>query len=146
MKSVLIFIFTFFKVHQIIENRLKALNEQFFDKIPHEMATFGFRSTGLTSKIEDKVNKIPKTWSVSAFPPHCSAEFGIYLTVNKSQTFVAKLRDFQKKEAFKNKDLDEDLEKIDMNVIVKDSIGKYISYFMYFLNISRLLIKCIGTD
>lgn len=122
----------FFKVHQTIENRLKALKEQNFDKCPHEMATFGFHATDLTSKIQSKVNGMPKTWSVSVFPPNSSVEFGKSLTVNKSQTFLAKLRDFQKKEAFKNNDLVEILEKNDMNVIVKDPIGKYISIVMFY--------------
>lgn len=96
------------------------------------MATFGFHATGLTFKIQSKVNRMPKTWSVSAFPPNSSVEFGNSLTAQKSQTFLAKLRDFQKKEAFKNNDFGEILEIIDMNVIVKDPIGKYISIFMFY--------------
>lgn len=96
------------------------------------MATFGFHATGLTFKIQSKVNRMPQTWSVSAFPPNSSVEFGNSLTAQKSQTFLAKLRDFQKKEAFKNNDFGEILEKIDMNVIVKDPIGKYISIFMFY--------------
>lgn len=92
------------------------------------MATFGFRATGLISKIQSKVNKIPYTWSVSVFPSNCSTEFGSYLSVNKSQTFLVKLRDFEKKEALKNNDLDEVLEKIDVKVIVVYSKGKYIFY------------------
>lgn len=92
------------------------------------MATFGFRATGLISKIQSKANKIPYTWSVSVFPSNCFAEFGSCLSVNKSQTFLIKLRDFEKKEALKNNDLDEVLEKIDVKVTVRYLEGKYIFY------------------
>lgn len=106
------------------------------------MATFGFRATGLIAKIQSKVNKMPNTWSVSAFPPNCSAEYGSYLTVNTSKTFVVKLRDFQKNEALKNNDLDEVLEKIDVKVIAKNSSGKYI--FMHYFTFLVCLLNVIG--
>lgn len=97
------------------------------------MATFGFLDTGLIANIQSKVNKMPNTWSVSAFPPNCSAEYGSNLTVDKLQTFVVKLRDFQKEEALKNNDLDEVLEKIDVKVIVKYSSGKYLFYALFYI-------------
>lgn len=135
----------FRKVHHTIENRLKTLQEQFFDKIPHEMATFGFRATGLISKIQSKVKKIPNTWSVSVFPPNCTVEFGSCLTVHKSQTFLVKLRDCQKEEALKNNDLDEVLEKIDVKVITRYSKGNYI-FFCIILHLVGCLLNDIGSD
>lgn len=103
------------------------------------MATFGFCAADLISKIQSKVNKIPNTWSVSVFPSNCSAEIGSCLTVHKSQTFLVKLRDWQKKEALKNNDLDEVLEKIDVKVSVTYLNGKYIS--MYNFTFCLMLIK-----
>lgn len=108
------------------------------------MATFGFCATGLISKIQSKVNKIPNTWSVSAFPPNCSTEFGSWMMVHRSQTFLVKLRDFQKNEALKNNDLDEVMNKIDVKVIVSSLNGKYI--FMYNFTFSSVFINDIRAD
>ncbi|XP_061185957.1 tripartite motif-containing protein 2-like [Saccostrea echinata] len=107
------------QIDHTIDNRLNALTKQFFDKEPHEMATFGFHAKGLISEIQSKVVEMAKVWSVSAFPPNCKIGLEEELEENKSTTFVVNLRDFQKKTPFKDCDLDV----CDVKAVVKDPKG-----------------------
>lgn len=104
-------------------SRLKTLTEQFFDKEPHEMATFGFHATGLIAEVQSKVAEMANIWSLSAFTPNCKADFGDDLEENKSATFVVKLKDFEKNAPFKNGTLDV----ADMKIVVKDPRGHFLA-------------------
>lgn len=108
----------------MIQNKLNTLVTQYFDKKPHEMATFGFNAKRLNSEFQTKLVEMANVWSVSIFPPNCSVEHGDSLEENKSAIFHVKLRDFQNLSPFKERRLNE----TDMDVVVKDPKGLFIIY------------------
>lgn len=110
------------QVYPTIQKKLNVLVTQYFDKKPHEMATFGFNAKGLNSEFQAKLVEMANIWSVSVFPQNCEVEYGDLLEENKSATFHVKLRDFQKLAPFKEGGLNE----TNMNVVVKDPIGLFI--------------------
>lgn len=107
------------QVYPTIQTKLNTLGTQYFDKKPHEMATFGFNTKGLNSEFQTKLVGITNIWSVSAFPPNCKADVGNILEQNKSANVYVKLRDFQKLAPFKESGLNE----TNMDIVVKDPTG-----------------------
>lgn len=116
-------------MYTTIQNELNTLVTQYFDKKPHEMATFGFNAKRLNSEFQTKLVEMANVWSVSIFPPNCSVEHGDSLEKNKSATFHVKLRDFQNLAPFKERGLNE----TNMDVVVKDPIGLFI-FFLYVMD------------
>lgn len=116
-------------MYPTIQNKLNTLVTQYFDKKPHEMATFGFNAKGLNSEFQTKLVEMTNVWSVSIFPPNCRVEHGDSLEVNKS-TFQVKLRDFQNLAPFKERGLNE----TNIDVVVKDPIGLFIIFFLYLMD------------
>jgi hypothetical protein len=113
------------------------LADRFFDKEPHEMATFGFQARGLVSEIQSKVVEMAKVWSVSAFPSNCTAGLEEELEENKPTTFIVTLKDFKKNEPFKDCEFDV----CDMKAIVKDPKGGLFPNLIEYLEV---LFKHIG--
>lgn len=113
-------------MYTTIQNELNTLVTQYFDKKPHEMATFGFNAKRLNSEFQTKLVEMANVWSVSIFPPNCSVEQWDSLEENKSATFHVKLRDFQNLAPFKERGLNE----TDMDVVVKDPKGLFIIYMV----------------
>lgn len=111
-------------MYTTIQNELNTLVTQYFDKKPHEMATFGFNAKRLNSEFQTRLVEMANVWSVSIFPPNCSVEHGDSLEKNKSATFHVKLRDFQNLSPFKERGLNE----TNMDVVVKDPKGLFIIY------------------
>lgn len=112
------------QVYPTIQKKLNTLVTQYFDKKPHEKATFGFNNNSLNSEFQTKLLKMANVWSVSVFPPYCKVEHGDLLEENKSATFHVKLKDFQNLAPFKEKGL----KKTNMDVVIKDPIGLFIIY------------------
>lgn len=106
-------------MYQTIKNKLHTLVTQYFDKKPHEMATFGFNAKGLSSEFQTKLVGMANIWSVSAFPPNCEAEVSDILEENKSAKIYIILRDFKKLAPFKESGLNE----TNMDVVLKDPTG-----------------------
>lgn len=116
--------FFIWQVYPKIQNKLNTLVTQYFDKKPHEMATFGFNAKRLNLEFQTKLVQMANVWSVSIFPPNCRVEHVDSLEENKSATFHVKLRDFQNLTPFKERGLNE----TNMDVVVKDPIGLFIFF------------------
>lgn len=116
-------------MYPTIQNKLNTLVTQYFDKKPHEIATFGFNATRLNSEFQTKLIEMANVWSVSIFPPNCSVEQWDSVEENKSATFHVKLRDFQNLAPFEEIRLNE----TNMDVVVKDPIGLFIIYMPWLL-------------
>lgn len=116
-------------MYTTIQNKLNNLVTQYFDKTPHEMATFGFNTRGLNSEFQTKLVEMVNVWSVSIFPPNCRVELRDSLEENKSATFHVKLRDFQNLAPFEEIRLNE----TNIDVVVKDPIGLFIIYMPWLL-------------
>lgn len=123
----------FWQVYQTIKNKLNTLGTQYFDKKPHEMATFGFNTNGLNSEFQTNFVGMANIWSVSAFPPNCKADVGNTLEQNKSVNVYVKLRDFQKLAPFKESGLKE----TNMDIVMKDPTG--IFFYLYVIDIDNSL-------
>lgn len=109
-------------MYPTIQNKLNTLGTQYFDKKPHEMATFGFNTKGLNLEFQTKLVGMTNIWSVSAFPPNCKADVRNILEQNKSANVYVKLRDFQKLAPFKESGLNE----TNMDIVVKDPTGIFL--------------------
>lgn len=101
------------------------LTESFFDKKPHEMATFGFHGKEIISEIQTDVEEIAKVWSISAFPPNCRINIGEELEENKSEMISVKLQDCENNTPFQEIGLDITY----MKIILKDPSGTCMHVF-----------------
>lgn len=82
----------FLQIEGTVTNRLGKLNKQWFDRVPHEVATIGFTCKGLQHELQNKVTTLAKVWSSNAYQPHTKIEQKQRVAVqDESITFIGVL-------------------------------------------------------
>lgn len=110
----------FLQIEGTVMERLHELNNKWFDKEPHEIATIGFSFKGLPQEIQTKVATMANVWSTNAYQPHTRITPQQEATFqNECVTFTGVLNNFA------GKPLPEDMTYL--KAFIEDPDGKYLT-------------------
>ncbi|XP_021374149.1 tripartite motif-containing protein 45-like isoform X2 [Mizuhopecten yessoensis] len=83
------------QIEKTIIRRMRSLNQQPFDKMPHETAALGFSHKGLHAEIQKDIIGMASVWASSIYPPNTRIEQEGDAIENEIVTFFVFTANFQ---------------------------------------------------